>query len=185
METMTISEKSERITTWSTQKVEINRRADPSFFKTGQVWWCALGANIGAEEDGKNELFERPVLVLRKFNRELFFGVPLTTNARQSKFLYGVPARNGQSGQAMLTQSRVLSAKRLLRIMYEMPGFHLARINKAIYELMGERPKRVKSKTLTKSISSGFEAEESPLGIPSVDSSVANTREKVKGERRD
>ncbi len=30
--------------------------------------WCSIGINVGDEEDGKNELYERPVLVIKKFN---------------------------------------------------------------------------------------------------------------------
>jgi hypothetical protein len=31
-----------------------------------------FGTNVGFEEDGKNDLHERPVLVIRKYNSHLF-----------------------------------------------------------------------------------------------------------------
>ena len=43
------------------------------FFHEKEVWWSALGVNIGVEMDGKNENFERPVLVLRKINDQQFY----------------------------------------------------------------------------------------------------------------
>lgn len=32
----------------------------------GEVWWCAMGENIGIEINGKNEVFSRPVLIFKK-----------------------------------------------------------------------------------------------------------------------
>lgn len=31
----------------------------------GDVWWCAMGENIGVEINGKHEVFSRPVLVFK------------------------------------------------------------------------------------------------------------------------
>jgi hypothetical protein len=45
-----------------------------AYFYEREIWWCSIGINIGFEQDGKNEHFERPVLVLRKFNRFLDHG---------------------------------------------------------------------------------------------------------------
>ncbi len=60
----------------------------PPFFHEREIWWCSLGANIGVEEDGKNELFERPVLILRKFNKEMCWGLPLTTRKKEGPFYF-------------------------------------------------------------------------------------------------
>jgi mRNA interferase MazF len=52
------------------------------YFNERELWWCALGVNIGFEQDGKNEHFERPVLVLRKFNKHLLLVLPQTSKAK-------------------------------------------------------------------------------------------------------
>ena len=44
------------------------------FFNNRQIWWCAVGNNIGLEQNGKGENFERPVLIFKKFNKNIFFG---------------------------------------------------------------------------------------------------------------
>lgn len=46
--------------------------------KSGQVWWCAIGLNIGSEQNGGTN-YERPVLVLRCWG-SLFWGVPITSS---------------------------------------------------------------------------------------------------------
>ncbi|MFA5871014.1 MAG: hypothetical protein WC842_03995 [Candidatus Paceibacterota bacterium] len=50
---------------WNIQKKKINTREKVIFCNIREIWWCSLGVNIGSEEDGKNELFERPVLILK------------------------------------------------------------------------------------------------------------------------
>jgi len=42
---------------------------DDFFFLEGEVWWTALGVNIGHEIDGKNEFCERPVVILKKIDK--------------------------------------------------------------------------------------------------------------------
>ena len=47
--------------------------------KEGQIWWCAVGENIGAEINGKNHTFSRPVLIMKKLSQYSFMGIPLTS----------------------------------------------------------------------------------------------------------
>ncbi len=55
---------------WNNQKKVIQQLNNQGIlFSEREVWWCALGENIGDEENGKNELFERPVLIIRKCRR--------------------------------------------------------------------------------------------------------------------
>ena len=55
---------------WHKKKKALNEREDIDniFFREKEVWWTALGVNIGFEQDGKGEEFRRPVLILKKFN---------------------------------------------------------------------------------------------------------------------
>ena|ERR1035437_3809571 len=93
---------------------------DSSEFKgilhEGQVWWCAVGVNIGSEEDGKNEHFERPVLVFKKFGDDTSWIIPFTSNASGNKnpLLYTCVI-HGTTETAKLSQLRLISNKRLLR----------------------------------------------------------------------
>lgn len=57
-------------------------------FNEREIWWCSIGENIGFEGDGKNDMFERPVLILKKYNAEVFFGAPLTTSTKEHPLRY-------------------------------------------------------------------------------------------------
>ncbi|GHU08676.1 hypothetical protein FACS189431_5360 [Alphaproteobacteria bacterium] len=100
---------------WNTVKKQLDVADNIPDFKEREIWWGSLGANLGYEEDGKNIKFERPILVIRKFNRWLFVGLPLTSQNKQNKFHYELPDYNGVKSLVILSQARTLSAKRLIR----------------------------------------------------------------------
>ena len=56
---------------WHKKKEVLNERQDIDtiFFREKEVWWVALGVNIGFEQDGKGEEFRRPILILKKFKK--------------------------------------------------------------------------------------------------------------------
>jgi mRNA interferase MazF len=99
---------------WSTLKQILDARPGMAFAYPREVWWCSLGANIGAEIDGKNDSFERPVLVVRVYNKETLLVVPVTTKEKNDRFHHKIDS-GGKSSWASLTQIRVISNKRLLR----------------------------------------------------------------------
>ena len=73
---------------WSELKKDLDLREKLPTFKQREIWWCHLGLNIGDEENGKNEKYHRPVLVLKKFNNRLFLGVPLTTQIKENPYYH-------------------------------------------------------------------------------------------------
>ncbi|OGH69551.1 MAG: hypothetical protein A3C90_00350 [Candidatus Magasanikbacteria bacterium RIFCSPHIGHO2_02_FULL_51_14] len=106
-----------RFDAWNTLKKNIHAGERVPLFHEREIWWCALGANVGFEQDGKNELFERPVLVLKKFNRYVLFILPLTRSRRRTAYTYDM----GHNDSAIiLSQVRLVSSKRLLRRMRKM-----------------------------------------------------------------
>ena len=101
---------------WNERKKEINasEHGPDFFFHVREVWWCAVGANVGVETDGKHTSFERPVLVVKKFNADMFWGLPLTSRERSGKFFRVVRYETGTS-TVILSQLRTMSTKRMLR----------------------------------------------------------------------
>lgn len=88
---------------------------DPDFyFHEREIWWASLGANIGFEQDGKHENFERPVLVLKKFNRFVLWIVPLTSTVKDDRHYFTIEYE-GKQYSVILSQLRLISSKRLLR----------------------------------------------------------------------
>ncbi|HVQ44400.1 MAG TPA: type II toxin-antitoxin system PemK/MazF family toxin [Candidatus Saccharimonadia bacterium] len=100
---------------WHDQKTLLQGRQSTQYFYEQEVWWTALGLNIGFEENGKNVDFSRPVLILRKFNYRFFLGVPLSTQPHIGRHYYGFQS-SPQFTTALISQVRALDARRLINL---------------------------------------------------------------------
>lgn len=73
---------------WMGQKAEIHNNKTRPFFHEREIWFSSLGENIGFEQDGSGEKFMRPVLILRKFNNEVIWALPLTRTDKTGKYYF-------------------------------------------------------------------------------------------------
>ncbi|MEK7607883.1 MAG: hypothetical protein AAB484_03120 [Patescibacteria group bacterium] len=63
---------------WHIEKSDIHELKNRPFFHERDIWFTSIGANIGFEIDGKGEKFLRPVIIIKKFNNESFWGISMT-----------------------------------------------------------------------------------------------------------
>ncbi len=83
------------------------------FFRERDIWWCSIGLNIGDEEQGKGDYYSRPVLILKKFSRNLFWGIPLTSSIKEGVFYEKIIMKDGKIITALITHMRLFDARRL------------------------------------------------------------------------
>jgi len=120
---------------WNEKKKTLNDALSKApYFKEREIWWLSIGVNVGYEEDGKSNAFSRPVLVIRKFNRNLFLGVPLSTRVKVSPFYIFIIFDNRPMA-VMISQLRVFSSKRLLGEMGKLEDVYYQNILSRIREL--------------------------------------------------
>ena len=101
---------------WNEEKKKINEKEISFYYHEREIWWSSIGVNIGSEMDGKNSNFERPVLILKKINRNQFLGIPLTSKEKDGGFYVRIQYSDDKGvGTANISQVRVFSSKRLLR----------------------------------------------------------------------
>ncbi len=101
-----------RFTEWIGLKTKLHRIGRLPVIKEGEIWWCAIGENIGVEINGKSKVFSRPVLVFKKFGRCSFMGIPLTSKSHEGTW-YASFVFQGKAECAVLSQARVISVSRL------------------------------------------------------------------------
>jgi mRNA interferase MazF len=94
----------------------------PAFPKNGEVWMCAIGKNLGREQNGSPRDFSRPVLVVKKFNNEIFWVVPLSTKQKPLEFYFNYNDPSGTPVAAVLAQLRLVSINRFQRNIYALPA---------------------------------------------------------------
>ena len=97
---------------WNEQKININSNKGKLFFHEREVWFTSLGLNIGFEQNGKGNNFLRPVLVLKKFSKDLLWIIPLSTAQKTGKYYYSIKIRNVDNVM-LLSQIRLIDSKRL------------------------------------------------------------------------
>ena len=120
------------------QKLHDNVYALP-LFKDGEVWWCSFGENVGIEVNGKGKKFSRPTIVFRKLSAEGFLAIPLSTKTNAGTW-YVPMVHRGIDCVAVLSQVRVLSAKRLLEKCGEVDAREFQEIKNAFFLLyLGEK----------------------------------------------
>lgn len=109
--------------TWNNIKKEVENRVFPGddfpFPKKREVWMCVLGKNIGFEQNGGGDNFSRPVLVIKKFNNQMFWVAPLSTKQKEYDFYYNFTDPENLKVSLILAQLRLVSIKRFGRPMYE------------------------------------------------------------------
>ncbi len=99
---------------WCDKKVSIHKKEKFGFPKNREIWWASIGVNIGHEQDGIGHLYERPVLIVKKFPNNTCLVIPLTKSGKNTKFYYKLLHEDTLSYLA-LTQVRTVSSKRLNR----------------------------------------------------------------------
>ena len=100
---------------WHEKKTKLNDDVGVALFHEREVWWCALGVNIGYEQDGGGELFTRPVVIITKFSLDVCLVVPLTARPKKGKFYFSLGQIDGREAVATLSQLRFVDRKRLAK----------------------------------------------------------------------
>lgn len=83
-----------------------------------------MGQNIGYEQNGKGDNFVRPIIVVKKFNKGMFFGIPLSTQIKEGDFYYKFSFQKSNKisqNIALLSQMKLYSSNRLLNKIGVMP----------------------------------------------------------------
>lgn len=114
------------------KKIDSIRNWPDKYPKEGEVWMSDLGLNIGSEQNGGGDNFSRPVVVVSKFNNQIFWCVPLSTKQKNLTFYFNYCDPQGVKVSAILAQMRLLSVKRLRRKMYDMTQLQLEEIKEKL-----------------------------------------------------
>ena len=101
---------------WNIKKQDLQKMnvKDWIYFNKGDVWWCALGLNLGSETFGKGRDFCRPILIIKRLSSELCIGLPLTSNKKEGTWFTKISLKN-ESRWVMLHQIRMIHKKRFQR----------------------------------------------------------------------
>lgn len=126
-------------TKWHDIKKQLHERKSEVFFHEKEIWWCSLGVNVGFEQDGSGEDFQRPIIILKKFNLDTCLVVPLTTTQKKGKYYFSVGNIDGRNATAVLSQVRFIDRKRLANKVGFLNEDIFSRLFKAVVEVNFKR----------------------------------------------
>ncbi|MCD5385291.1 type II toxin-antitoxin system PemK/MazF family toxin [Candidatus Gracilibacteria bacterium] len=100
----------EKFEKWNKLKQKINFGNKQKFYvKQREIWSVRMGQNIGFEEDGKGDDFERPVLVLKKIGI-VYLCLSMTRKGRNNDFYFSI--NNIKDSYVILSQPKLFDLKR-------------------------------------------------------------------------
>ena len=122
---------------WMVVKDSIQYKRITRSFKEWEIWWCAVGENVGVEINGKGDRFLRPVIVFKKFSKLSFTGIPTTTqnHTKRSPDWYVHFRLKGVDEYAAINQIETISSYRLYRKIGELDDEDIRRIRTGLYNL--------------------------------------------------
>lgn len=100
---------------WTKLKIRIHASEKEIHFHEREMWWVSLGQNIGVESNGKNTNFERPMIILKRFNKSSFLGVVVSSIKNEGKYYLKIKDDSERSNFVNISQVKLMSSKRLLR----------------------------------------------------------------------
>lgn len=117
---------------WMKEKSGINNEKARPFFHEREIWFASLGENVGYEQDGGGERFLRPILILKKFNNNIVWALPLTRTDKKNKYYFHI----SPDSVAILSQIRLVDAKRLQYKTGDVKEVDFIKIKEALIALL-------------------------------------------------
>lgn len=100
--------------TWNESKKILHAHSKNRLYHRREVWWCSLGVNIGFEQDGTGSNYERPVIIIRGFSKQVCVVLPLTTSTKKNRYHISLGNVDGKGAFAIISQIRLVDTKRLI-----------------------------------------------------------------------
>lgn len=116
----------------------VKKRTDaepPRLYTVREIWWCRLGVNVGTEQDGSEDNFVRPVLIIRALGPNACVVIPLTTSKREHALRIPIGTVAGKQARANISQLRIVDSRRLGEKICFLGKPHFDRVRKAARDL--------------------------------------------------
>lgn len=119
---------------WNNSKKKIDRKLRP-LIKQGKIYWCNLGVNVGVEQDGRGDNFQRLVIIIKKFSNQFALIAPLTSKIHEGNWYMNISVLE-KDAQIILNQIKPIDTKRLLEEVGEISENKIKEIVKRYMNLI-------------------------------------------------
>ena len=126
----------EKYSKWNALKQELNKEKEIPYFREWQAWFINMWLNIWFEQNWKKDDFKRPVLIVKKFNKDMFIWIALTKTIKKWKFYYELDIVKEFKSYAILSQIKMYSSNRLISHIWWVDLITLKDIKKKINKII-------------------------------------------------
>lgn len=130
--------KQKRLESWNILKIKLDMKDRVFHPKKRDIWLAHLGINVGHEQDGSGDYFQRPVVILKRLNFQTFVVIPLTSRKKTGSFYFPLYTSQKKQSIAILAQIRVLDQKRFIRKVGVVPKEKFQKLTKRIGTFLTE-----------------------------------------------
>ena len=131
-------DKSLKLDTWNDVKQNTQKTDKKVYFKERDIFWLKIGENIGFEQNGKGDKFQRPVLVVKRYTNDMFLGIPLSTTLREGSFYFQFTFLDEKISTALLVQHKLFSSKRFIKKIGKINENDFKCLKKKLHDLIFE-----------------------------------------------
>lgn len=111
-----------------------NVKKGPPLVKERDLWWVSIGENVGSEINGKNMLFSRPALIIKKLSRGFFLIAPTTSQKKEGSWYVAITLE-GRFMYVCLHQIRIIDYRRLSTRLGTLDSNDFDRVKAAFLQL--------------------------------------------------
>lgn len=98
---------------WNERKKKIDCFVQVPFFQEREIWWCHLGLNVGFEQNGSGDTYQRPIVVLKKWGKGTCLVLPVTSSNSHHPYRLSIGSIRGTESYAIISQVKTIDARRL------------------------------------------------------------------------
>ncbi|HMP19306.1 MAG TPA: type II toxin-antitoxin system PemK/MazF family toxin [Candidatus Paceibacterota bacterium] len=120
---------------WNEVKKKINKLDINRFYHEREIWWAKIGLNIGNEQNGNENDYERPVLIIKEFGKNICLIIPMTTSPQKHKYRFNIGLIKQRTASVIISQMRVIGTKRLINKIQTLDRKNFIQIRKNIRDL--------------------------------------------------
>ncbi len=121
---------------WNEKKKNIENKQKSPFCHERELWWCALGINVGFEQDGSDIEYRRPILILKGLSKQTCLIIPLTKSTHIHKLRPAIGLVEDKEACVLLSQMKVIDTKRLVRKIGNLSKEKFEDIRKTVKEML-------------------------------------------------
>lgn len=121
---------------WNNQKKEVQEKNNIPYFYEREIWYISMWLNVWYEQDWRGDNFYRPVIIVKKFSKDIFWWISLSSKEKLWQYYYNFKDSNNKKQFAIISQFKLYSSKRLVSKIWDIAKLDFKNLKEKIKSLI-------------------------------------------------